>query len=104
MTRTLWPGVVQVFRHAILPLAWYYAVTLAMPLANGAARAGVVFAQHALVVLVVPPAVIVLVCAVYEAAKLLRPEASGPYQPVEYDEPSARAKPSTASRGIAREM
>jgi exosortase K len=46
-----------------IPLAAYYAVTLAIPLANGAA-AGDGFVRHALVVLAVPPLLILLACAV----------------------------------------
>jgi exosortase K len=41
-------------RHTALPLAAYYAVTLALPLANGAVQSGARFVEHALVVLVVP--------------------------------------------------
>lgn len=51
----------RVFRHAGTPLAFYYAVTLALPLANGAA--GSAFLEHALVVLAVPPVLIVLFCS-----------------------------------------
>jgi len=51
-----------VFRRVSIPLAFYYAVTLALPLANGAA--GSAFLRHALVVLAVPPALIGLLCAV----------------------------------------
>jgi len=57
----------RAFRRTALPLGSYYAVTLAIPLANGAAQSGA-FAAHALVVLVIPPAVIVLTCAVHQAA------------------------------------
>jgi hypothetical protein len=46
-----------------LPLASYYAVTLAVPLANGAAQSGA-FVEHALAVLVVPPVAIILTCTV----------------------------------------
>ena len=52
------------FCWTAVPLASYYAVTLALPLANGAARSGGAFARHALVVLVVPPMLIGLACAV----------------------------------------
>lgn len=51
------------FRRMALPLGCYYAVTLAFPLANGAAQSGAVFAKHALVVLVVPPVLILFACA-----------------------------------------
>jgi hypothetical protein len=59
----LWTTVAGAFRRTALPLAAYYAITLALPLANGAARSGVAFIAHALVVLVVPPAIIMLACA-----------------------------------------
>jgi hypothetical protein len=52
------------FRRTALPLVCYYGVTLVIPLANGAAQSAT-FAEHALVVLVVPPAAIVLACAVH---------------------------------------
>jgi hypothetical protein len=52
----------QAFRRLVVPLASYYAVTLALPVANGAARADA-FVDHALVVLVVPPIIVLLACA-----------------------------------------
>lgn len=69
-------GVVQqalarAFRRTALPLGWYYAVTIALPLANGAAGAGTDFVGHALVVAVVPPLLIVITCTMYETARLL---------------------------------
>lgn len=57
----LWSAVARAFRRTALPLAAYYAVTLALPLANGAARSGGAFVDHALIVLAIPPAIIVLV-------------------------------------------
>ena len=54
----------QAFRRAALPLAWYYAVTLGLPLANGAAQTGAAFVNHAIVVLVAPPMLIGLVCTI----------------------------------------
>ena len=48
------------FRRAATPLGFYYAVTLALPLANGAG--GSAFRDHACVVLAVPPALIVVFC------------------------------------------
>jgi hypothetical protein len=51
----------RVFRRAITPLAFYYTVTLALPLANGAA--GSAFLAHALVVAALPPVLILLFCA-----------------------------------------
>src|SRR5919106_3449343 len=62
--------VAHAFRRAALPLASYYAVTLALPLANGAAQSGA-FVEHALVVLVVPPVAIILACAVHTVALAL---------------------------------
>ena len=52
------------FRRTALPLASYYAVTLAVPLANGAAQSGA-FVGHALAVLAVPPAAIMVACTVH---------------------------------------
>ena len=70
MTRTRSLRVARGFRRAALPMASYYAVTLALPLANGAAHSGA-FAEHALVVLVVPPVVIILACAISTLAHVL---------------------------------
>ena len=50
----------RAFRRAATPLAFYYAVTLAIPLANGAG--GSAFLEHALVVFAAPPALIMLLC------------------------------------------
>jgi hypothetical protein len=50
-----------VARFAV-PLAAYYAVTLVLPLANGAGSNDA-FAKHAGVVLVIPPVMIGLMCA-----------------------------------------
>jgi hypothetical protein len=51
------------FRRLAMPLTWYYAVTLGLPLANGAAAAGAAFARHALVVLLLPPMLIAIIVA-----------------------------------------
>ena len=48
----------QALRAAAAPLLAYYTVTLAVPLANGAARSGRAFVTHAIVVLIVPPIMI----------------------------------------------
>ena len=64
MTRhVVWPAIARTFRRAAAPLAWYYVVTLALPLAHGAANAGAAFAAHALIVLVLPPLLLVLASA-----------------------------------------
>jgi len=65
-------AIVRAFRRVALPLASYYAVTLALPLANGAARTGTTFVEHALVVLVVPPLLIVVACVTHGIARGLR--------------------------------
>ena len=65
--------IAHAFRRVALPLASYYAVTLALPLANGAAPSGA-FVEHALVVLVVPPIAIILGCAVHTIAHALAGE------------------------------
>ena len=59
MTRapSLW--LVHPFRRAALPLATYYTVTLVLPLANSAALSDA-FIEHALVVRLVPAAIVVL--------------------------------------------
>jgi hypothetical protein len=67
----MWLTVTQAFRRAAPPLAWYYAITLALPLANGAAQASVAFVAHAVIVLVLPPVLIVLACATCELARVL---------------------------------
>ena len=59
----------HVFRRTALPLLSYYAVTIALPLANGAAQSGAAFTEHALVVLFVPLVVIVFACAVHTIAR-----------------------------------
>lgn len=61
-------SVARAFRRVALPLASYYAVTLAVPLANGAAASGA-FREHALIVLVVPPIAIICGCAVHTIAR-----------------------------------
>jgi len=56
------------FRRAAIPLVFYYAITLALPLANGAA--GPAFLEHAIVVLLVPPVLILLFCLARAALAL----------------------------------
>ena len=41
-------------RSVATPLAWYYAITIAIPLLNGAAARGLPFVEHTLFVLIVP--------------------------------------------------
>ena len=59
------------FQGLALPLACYYGITLAVPLINGVAWAGHAFLSHALVVLLVPPALIVLVYTMRQGARSL---------------------------------
>lgn len=58
-------GLARAFRRASVPLTAYYAVTLALPLANGAARSGMPFVTHALVVIVVPLLAVALAGAIH---------------------------------------
>jgi exosortase K len=61
----------HLLRRVTVPLAAYYAVTLGVPLANGAARSGAHFVDHALVVIVVPLLVLALACAVHKTVLAL---------------------------------
>ena len=70
MTVPIQTTLAQAFRRAALPLWWYYAVALGLPLANGAAQSGPGFVNHALVVLVVPPTLIVLLCVIQKGAQV----------------------------------
>jgi hypothetical protein len=70
MNRVPRTSIAHAFRRMALPLASYYAVTLALPLVNGAARSGA-FVEHAVVVLVVPPVAIILACAIPKTAHVL---------------------------------
>jgi hypothetical protein len=63
--------IARAFRRAALPLGWYYAVTLGLPLANGAAASGAVFVTHALAVVAVPPLLVVLLCTLHISAQTL---------------------------------
>ena len=71
MSRVVWTIVAGAFRRTALPLASYYGVTLALPMATGASRSDTDFARHALVVLVVPLAAIVFACVVRLVAQAL---------------------------------
>jgi len=68
------------FGRTALPLAAYYGVTLALPLANGGGRSGAAFVQHAVVVLAVPPILILLICAIHTLPSFARRlvDVSGP--------------------------
>ena len=71
MNRVLRTRIAGAFRRTALPLASYYAITLVLPLANGAARSGA-FVEHAVVVLIVPPVAIVLAAAIHALAHARR--------------------------------
>ena len=75
MTGRTLPTLAGTFRRAALPLGSYYVVTLALPIANGAAQSGPAFVDHALVVLVVPPLLIAVACAARRAAQVCRQHA-----------------------------
>ena len=80
MTRATSTGVAQLFRRVALPLGFYYAITLVLPFANGAAQSGTPFVHHALAVLVVPPSLIVVACAIRKVAQVCA-SAAGRRQP-----------------------
>ena len=65
-----WGRVCYPFRRAALPLAVYYAVTLAVPVANGVVLSGA-FVEHALVVLFVPLVVITVAWIAWVSAHAL---------------------------------
>jgi hypothetical protein len=48
------PNRFRLFRRSLFPLLVYYAVTLGVPIANGAYKQGSNFTEHAVFVLVVP--------------------------------------------------
>jgi hypothetical protein len=56
------------WRRVAPPLVAYYAITLAVPVANGAARQGAAFFEHAAIVLAVP---LVLAVAAFAARELV---------------------------------
>jgi hypothetical protein len=69
VNHAMWSTVAHAFRRVGLPLVWYYGVTVAIPLANGASPSDAVFVKHALVVLVLPPVLIVVACAAHHIAR-----------------------------------
>ena len=71
MSGMLWTAVGNAFRRTALPLLSYYALTLAVPLANGAAQSDTAFVRHAITVLAVPPVAIMLACAVHSTLRRL---------------------------------
>jgi membrane protein implicated in regulation of membrane protease activity len=71
MSRAFWTRVAHAFRRTALPLAVYYAVTLALPLANGAAQSSG-FVKHALVVLVIPPVAVLVACVASAVASQVK--------------------------------
>ena len=77
MNHVMWPAVARTFRRAAPPLAWYYAITLALPLANGAAHASAAFAEHALIVLILPPVLLVLATVTREMRASSSPPTQG---------------------------
>ena len=63
MNGDLTATIARAFRRVALPLAAYYALTVGVPLANGA-QLSATFVHHTLVVLMVPPIFVVLLCVV----------------------------------------
>jgi hypothetical protein len=56
----LWSAMANAFRRTGLPLMSYYAITLGIPVANGAALSDAAFLRHASAVLLVPAAAVAL--------------------------------------------
>jgi exosortase K len=56
----------------LVPLFWYLVITVAVPLANGAASAGRVFVEHTLFVLAVPLVLVALAASGRELVRALR--------------------------------
>ena len=71
MTVGTGPTLARAFRRAALPLSAYYAVTIALPIINGAAQSGSRFVAHAVVVLALPLILIGLACMGHAMARLL---------------------------------
>jgi hypothetical protein len=71
MSGMLWIAVGNAFRRTALPLLSYYALTLAVPLANGAALSDSAFVRHAITVFAIPPVAIVLACTVHSILRRL---------------------------------
>jgi len=56
----------------LVPLFWYLVITVAIPLANGAAIAGKVFVEHTLFVLAVPLVLVALAAGARELVRAVR--------------------------------
>jgi hypothetical protein len=65
----MWRALGRAFRRAAVPLFFYYAIALVVPLANGAAS-GSGFEEHALVLLTLPPVLVIIGCAVHGIAHI----------------------------------
>jgi exosortase K len=59
-------------REGAVPLFWYLVITVAVPLANGAASGGKVFVEHMLYVLAVPLALVALAAGGRELVRAVR--------------------------------
>jgi hypothetical protein len=70
--------IARAFRRTAVPLAFYYGVTVALPIANGAVGVGAPFVEHALVVLVTPPILIALACTAIEVVRRCLPRIQVP--------------------------
>src|SRR5688500_11402304 len=99
MTRATPTGAAHLFRRVALPLGCYYAVTLVLPLANGAAQSGAAFVHHALAVLVVPPILIGVACAIRKVFLIWARPSAG--LRAHEDVPRARQVPQPAPRSCA---
>lgn len=91
--------IARAFRRVSLPLAAYYAVTVAIPLANGAAQSSAPFGQHLLAVLVVPPVMVVVVCIAYTIADACGGRLKTYARPIRHAHGSTTRAVSRSSRG-----
>jgi hypothetical protein len=89
------------FRRAVVPLAFYYAVTLAVPLANGADWSDVRFQGHAAAVLLMPLILTVLVYGVCGTVSSMISRVSVVPLPWQLRGQSARPRNAAASTPLA---
>jgi hypothetical protein len=56
----------------VVPLFWYLVITVAVPLANGAASGGKLFVEHTLFVVAVPLVLMALAAGGHELVRAVR--------------------------------
>jgi exosortase K len=91
-------AVAHACRRAAVPLTAYYAVTLGLPLANGAAQSGARLVDHAVVVLVVPLLMVALARVFRSASRMRKSRIRDPSQPPSSTSTCSRASVITRSQ------